>query len=195
MNIVDMKKKLKESLAYNRYVHSIGVMDECEKLALHYNADVNKAKIAGLLHDCAKNISQSKKENLLEKYEIVLDEIQKQSHALVHSILGMYVAIEDYNVDDEEILNAIYWHTTGRAGMTLLEKIVFIADYIEPARTFDITEEVRKNAYEDIEQAIVLSADSTIRFLQDQKKLVHPFTLATRNDAILTIMKRKASSI
>ena len=96
--------------------------------------------------------------------------------------------------NDEEILDAIYWHTTGRAGMTLLEKIVFIADYIEPARTFDDTEEIRKNAYEDIDRAIVLSADSTIRYLLERKKLVHPLTLDTRNDAILTLYKKASKS-
>ncbi|NLK67573.1 MAG: HD domain-containing protein [Clostridiaceae bacterium] len=194
MNIEDMKIKLQQSLNEKRYLHSIGVMDECEKLALHYEADVNKARIAGLLHDCAKNISQSEENTLLNKYEIKLDDIQKQSHALVHGILGMYVAREKYNINDEEILDAIYWHTTGRAGMTLLEKIVFIADYIEPARTFDDTEEIRKNAYEDIDRAIVLSADSTIRYLLERKKLVHPLTLDTRNDAILTLYKKASKS-
>lgn len=194
MNIEDMKIKLQQSLNEKRYLHSIGVMDECEKLALHYEADVNKARIAGLLHDCAKNISQSEENTLLNKYEIKLDDIQKQSHALVHGILGMYVAREKYNINDEEILDAIYWHTTGRAGMTLLEKIVFIADYIEPARTFDDTEEIRKNAYEDIDRAILLSADSTIRYLLERKKLVHPLTLDTRNDAILTLYKKASKS-
>lgn len=194
MNIEDMKIKLQQSLNEKRFLHSIGVMDECEKLALHYEADVNKARIAGLLHDCAKNISQSEENTLLNKYEIKLDDIQKQSHALVHGILGMYVAREKYNINDEEILDAIYWHTTGRAGMTLLEKIVFIADYIEPARTFDDTEEIRKNAYEDIDRAIVLSADSTIRYLLERKKLVHPLTLDTRNDAILTLYKKASKS-
>ena len=194
MNIEDMKIKLQQSLNEKRYLHSIGVMDECEKLALHYEADVNKARIAGLLHDCAKNISQSEENTLLNKYEIKLDDIQKQSHALVHGILGMYVAREKYNKNDEDIIDAIYWHTTGRAGMTLLEKIVFIADYIEPARTFDDTEEIRKNAYEDIDRAIVLSADSTIRYLLERKKLVHPLTLDTRNDAILTLYKKASKS-
>lgn len=193
MNIEDMKIKLQQSLNEKRYLHSIGVMDECEKLALHYEADVNKARIAGLLHDCAKNISQSEENTLLNKYEIKLDDIQKQSHALVHGILGMYVAREKYNINDEEILDAIYWHTTGRAGMTLLEKIVFIADYIEPARTFDDTEEIRKNAYEDIDRAIVLSADSTIRYLLERKNL-YILTLDTRNDAILTLYKKASKS-
>lgn len=190
MNIDEMKSKLKESLSKERYIHSIRVMELSENLALHYKIDVNKAKIAGLLHDCAKNISRYEEYALLNKYGIVLDEIQKQSHSLIHSILGLYVAKEKYFITDEEILEAIYWHTTGRAGMTMLEKVVFIADYIEPGRTFDIAKKVREHVYNDIDRCILLCTEATILYLIGNKRLVHPYTMETRNDALLTIARR-----
>lgn len=191
MDIKEIKSKLKESLNEERYIHSINVMKESEKLALHYKVDVEKAQIAGLLHDCAKNISRSEEKVLLSKYGIVLDDIQKQSHALVHSILGMFIAKEKYHITDEEILNAIYWHTTGRAGMTMLEKIVFISDYIEPGRSFDVAQKVRAHVYDDIDKCVLMCADSTILYLVNRGKLVHPYTLETRNDAILTLARKE----
>lgn len=190
MDINEMKRLLKESLNEERYIHSINVMEESVKLALHYKAEVEKAKIAGLLHDCAKNISREEENELIKKYGIVTDDIQKQSHALIHSILGMYIARDRYQVTDEEVLNAIYWHTTGRAGMTTLEKIIFVADYIEPGRNFDVAKKVREHAYEDLDKCVLLCADSTILYLIGKGKLIHPYTLETRNDAILALSKK-----
>lgn len=193
MTVDDMKIKLKKSLKEDRYIHSLNVMEESVKLAMHYNADVEKAQIAGLLHDCAKNIGKDEEQKLIKKYNIVLDDIQQQSPALIHSILGVYVARDDYGIEDEEILNAIYWHTTGRAGMTILEKIIFVADYIEPGRTFDAARKAREYAYEDIDRSVLLCADSTIMFLVGKGKVIHPYTLETRNDAILTLNKKNKS--
>jgi len=190
MDINAIKKKLKESLSEARYIHSINVMEEAVKLAVHYNADAEKARIAGILHDCAKNMGKEEEEKLLKKYGIVTDDIQKRSHALIHSMLGMYIARDEYGIDDEEILNAIYWHTTGRAGMSLLEKIIFIADYIEPGRDFDAAEKIRKHAYEDLDKCVLMCADSTIMYLIERGKLIHPYTLETRNDAILTLIRK-----
>lgn len=193
MTVDDMKIKLKKSLKEDRYIHSLNVMEESVKLAMHYNADVEKAQIAGLLHDCAKNIGKDEEQKLIKKYNIVLDDIQQRSPALIHSILGVYVARDDYGIEDEEILNAIYWHTTGRAGMTILEKIIFVADYIEPGRTFDAARKAREYAYEDIDRSVLLCADSTIMFLVGKGKVIHPYTLETRNDAILTLNKKNKS--
>jgi len=190
MDIIEMKIKLKESLNEARYIHSINVMEEAEKLALHYKVDAEKAKIAGLLHDCAKNVSKTEEDALIKKYGIVTDDIQKQSRALIHSILGVYIAREEYGVTDEEILNAIYWHTTGRAGMTMLEKIIFVADYIEPGRDFEVARKVRELAYEDLDKSILICADSTIMYLINKGKIIHPYTLETRNDAILTLSRK-----
>ena len=102
----------------------------------------------------------------------------------------MYIAREEYQVSDEEILNAIYWHTTGRPGMTILEKIIFVADYIEPGRNFEVAEKVRKYVYEDLDKCILLCTDSTIMYLIQKGKLIHPYTLETRNDAVYNLSKK-----
>ncbi|AGC68212.1 metal dependent phosphohydrolase [Thermoclostridium stercorarium subsp. stercorarium DSM 8532] len=190
MNIYEMKRKLKENLTEKRYIHSLNVMEEAVRLANRYGADVEKARIAGLLHDCAKNVGREKEDELIKKYGIETDEIQKHSHALMHSILGKYIAREEYGIYDEEILNAIYWHTTGRPGMTMLEKIIFVADFIEPGRDFDMAKKAREYAYKDLNRCIVMCADATIMYLLDSGKLIHPYTLETRNDAILALLRK-----
>jgi len=190
MDLKEMRAKLKKSLSETRYIHSLNVMEEAVKLAVHYNADVEKARIAGLLHDCAKNIGKDEEERLVRKYGIVTDDIQRQSSALMHSIIGMYIARDEYGVDDEEILSAIYWHTTGRPGMTLHEKIIFVADYIEPGRNFDVVKRVREYVYEDLDRCILLCTDSTIMYLIQKGKVIHPYTLDTRNDAVLTLSRK-----
>ncbi|ANW98581.1 phosphohydrolase [Thermoclostridium stercorarium subsp. thermolacticum DSM 2910] len=190
MNIYKMKRKLKENLTEKRYIHSLNVMEEAVRLANRYGADVEKARIAGLLHDCAKNVGREKEDELIKKYGIETDEIQKHSHALMHSILGKYIAREEYGIYDEEILNAIYWHTTGRPGMTMLEKIIFVADFIEPGRDFDMAKKAREYAYKDLNRCIVMCADATIMYLLDSGKLIHPYTLETRNDAILALLRK-----
>jgi len=190
MDIYEMKSKLKESLSEERYKHSLNVMEEAVKLAERYGADTEKAKTAGLLHDCAKDLAKGKEEEFIKKYGIETDDIQRRSHALIHSILGMYIARDEYGVSDEEILSAICWHTTGKAGMTLLEKIIFVADYIEPGRNFEIAKKARIVAYEDLDKCVLLCADSTILYLMERGKLIHPYTLETRNDAILTLIRK-----
>lgn len=187
MNISEMKNKLREALTEKRYIHSLNVMEEAVKLAVHYNADTEKARIAGLLHDCAKNLGRENEEALIRKYGVEIDGIQKMSPALIHSILGMYIARDEYGITDGEILDAIYWHTTGRAGMSLIEKIIFIADYIEPGRDFDAAKKAREYAYEDLDKCILVCTDSTIAYLMERGKLIHPYTIETRNDAILAL--------
>lgn len=192
MTISEMMNKLIGVLSEKRYNHSIGVMEEACKLAAHYQADVRKAEIAGLLHDCAKHIGEQDAFLMLRRYGEEPDEIQKASFQLLHGLLGYYIAKEQYGVNDEEILRAIYWHTTGKAGMNLLEKIIFVADYIEPGRVFDGLDEIRKTAYSDLDLCVQLCADSTIRYVLSKGWLLHPLTIETRNDMI---MKRLIGSM
>ncbi|MBP7175949.1 MAG: bis(5'-nucleosyl)-tetraphosphatase (symmetrical) YqeK [Thermoclostridium sp.] len=184
MTVTEMKSKLMGVLSHKRFKHSIGVMDEAGRLAEHYQQDVKKAEIAGLLHDCAKYIEADEAISMLISYGEQPDEIQSISFQLLHGLLGYYVAREQYEVTDESILQAIYWHTTGKAGMTPLEKIIFIADYIEPNRAFSGLDEIRKIAYADLDLCVQLCADSTIRYELSKGRLLHPLTIETRNDMI-----------
>ncbi len=142
----ELKKKLEE---YNPrlYEHCVRTMEEAEKLAVHYGEDTEKAKIAGLLHDCGKK--KSGKDDNME-----------------HSKTGARVARDVFNIQDEEILNAIMYHTTGRENMTMLDKIIFIADKIEPKRDYEGIAEIRKAAYTNIDKAIIMSLESTIEYVK-----------------------------
>lgn len=146
MDINELKKKLK-SFNPKMYGHCVSTMEEAERLALHYGADTEKAKIAGLLHDCGKKMTEG-------------------PDSLTHSKTGAKFAKEIFNVRDEEILNAIMYHTTGRENMTMLEKIIFMADKIEPGRKYDGVERLRKTAYASIDDAIIMSLESTIEYVK-----------------------------
>lgn len=174
-----IKAKLHYTLTPNRYRHTIGVAKECVQLAKRYGADSDKAYMAGLLHDCAKCMTDEEKLNLCDKYGMVLDDILKKQPDLTHSFLGAEVAKREYGITDEEILNAIAYHTTGRENMTLLEKIVFIADYIEPNREyFDGLDEVRELAYKDIDKAVLTSLENTINYNILKNRIIHPLGMA-----------------
>jgi predicted HD superfamily hydrolase involved in NAD metabolism len=191
MTFDKMRENLKLTLSRGRFRHSEEVMNEAIRLAEFYKVNIEKARIAGLLHDCARDAGKDEIYKVLEKYNVVLDDIQKKTPVLLHSILGSFYAKEYYGVEDKEILDAIYWHTTGRAGMTMLEKIIFVADYIESGRNFEGVEEARKQAYKDIERCIVICCDSTIRYILQKGKLLHPYIIETRNEAITQIEAKK----
>lgn len=193
MTIEEMKSNLMQTLSPTRYQHSIGVMEEARKLAAHYKADAKKAEIAGLLHDCAKYIQNAEVVRLLQHYGVALDEIQKSSPWILHGPLGFYIARENYDVTDTDILNAIYWHTTGKAGMNLLEKIVYVADYTESGRCLDGAEEARIVAYQDLDRCILLCTEMTIRYVLQKGFLLHPYTVQTRNDALMRLAQRCCS--
>lgn len=166
-NISKMQKKLKKELDEDRYRHTLGVMYTSAALAMRYGADLEKAQVAGLLHDCAKCIPNDKKLKLCEKYQIPVTLVENNAPFLLHSKLGAYLARTKYGVEDEEILEAITWHTTGKPGMTLLEEIVFLADYIEPMRwKAKNLEEIRRMAFCDIDQAVYMTLRDTLQYLE-----------------------------
>lgn len=179
--IEPMIKKLKESLSAERFIHSVNVMETAEKLALHYGADPQKARIAGLLHDCGKIASGEKIVQISKEYNSVPDEISRSEPGLLHAPLGTVLAKQIYGIEDEEILSAIRTHTTGCRDMSLLQKIVFIADYIEPGRDFEGVDGIRREAFNDLDAAIIKALDYTIKHVIDRGMLLHPDTVNARN--------------
>ena len=166
-NLEKISKKLRKELDDDRYRHTLGVMYTSASLAMRYGVDLNQAQTAGLLHDCAKCIPNDKKIKLCEKYGLPMTNIEKQAPFLLHAKLGAYLADKMYGVDDPEILGAIEWHTTGRPGMTLLEKIVYLADYIEPNRwKAQNLPEIRAMAFKDIDMAVYMTLRDTLAYLQ-----------------------------
>lgn len=161
-----LKKRLKEELDKERYKHTLGVAQTAVCMAMRYEVDLNTANLAGLLHDCAKCIPDKKKYALCEKYGIQLSDSEKQNPSLVHAKLGAYIARDHYGITDQEILNAITWHTTGKGNMTTLEKIIFIADYIEPGRSKQKNLPlVRKMAFIDLDETMYLITKDTLEYL------------------------------
>ena len=166
-NLEKISKKLRKELDEDRYRHTLGVMYTSAALAMRYDVDLNQAQAAGLLHDCAKCIPNDKKVKLCEKYGLPMTNIEKQAPFLLHAKLGAYLADKLYGVDDPEILGAIEWHTTGRPGMTMLEKIVYLADYIEPNRwKAQNLPEIRAMAFRDIDMAVYMTLRDTLAYLQ-----------------------------
>ena len=161
----EMKEKLLDTIGEKRFEHSVRVMKESEKLARVLGEDVEKASLAGLLHDCGRFVDQSYLLKKCQEFGIILDKIYTKNVNLLHAPLGAEVARLEYNISDTDVLNAIKYHTTGRADMSMLEKIVYMADYIEPVRNFDGVEQVRDICYreKDIDKALKQSIDNTIR--------------------------------
>ena len=182
MSIDEILKCLKEDLNPERYEHSLGVAEMARELAERFACDPEKAYVAGLLHDCAKCIPNAKKLKICNQQHIPVSEVEKKSPYLLHARLGAYIAKEKYNVTDPEILSAIEFHTTGKPEMTMLEKIIFIADYIEPMRSKAANlPEIRKLAFQDIDRAVFETMRDTIQYLNEEKTCLDNQTVVAYN--------------
>lgn len=161
-----LRKKVKDVMTKARYEHTLGVEFTAASLAMRYGVDIDKAEIAGLLHDCAKCIDDEDKFDDCKKYKIELTDVEKRNPFLIHSKLGAVYANKLYGIDDEEVISAIRFHTTGKPDMTLLEKIIFIADYIEPGRDkAPNLKEIRQMAFIDIDEAMYMILKDTLDYL------------------------------
>lgn len=179
-NFSKTKKTLRKYLDRDRFEHSEGVMYTAAALAMRYGEDLEKAQIAGILHDCAKCMPDSKKLKICEKNHIEITEAEKMSPFLLHAKVGAYIAKAKYDIEDTEILDAIACHTTGKPAMTLLEKIIYISDYIEPMRNkASNLEEVRKMAFVDLDEALFKILSDTLVYLEKSSKKMDPMTMQT----------------
>jgi predicted HD superfamily hydrolase involved in NAD metabolism len=172
-----LKKNLKEI----RYTHTLGVRNASISLAAQYGEDIKKAEIAGILHDCAKNL---KNEDLLKMalesgYKI--DYISMVEPQLLHGLCGSIIAEKTMGVSDKYILDSIIYHTTGRENMTRLDKIIYLADYIEPNRNFQGVDYLRNLSYIDLDKAMLYAFDNTIKYVISKGKLIHMETIKGRN--------------
>lgn len=175
---------LKENLNMKRLKHSLSVRDTAVKLAKIYGEDIEKARIAGLVHDCAKYMEKDKMVNIAEKYGYNINEICIKTPSLLHGAAGAYLAKNIMGIEDEDILNSIAYHTTGRKDMSPLEKIIYMADYIEPLRCFPGVEEVRNLTYKDIDKALIVSLENTMQYIIKNGQLLHCDTVEARNHMV-----------
>lgn len=172
---------LEENIDEKRLAHSLGTASEAVKLAKIYGADPEKARVAGLLHDVAKGKCQYGYKVYVDQYDVVLDEIEARNTELIHGKLGAAMVKEQLGIDDKDILSAIRWHTTGRAGMSLLEKVIYLADLIEPGRDFEGIETIRQFAYQDIDKAMLIALDQVMCFVHSKGFALHPNSLEAYN--------------
>ncbi|HEX2947259.1 MAG TPA: bis(5'-nucleosyl)-tetraphosphatase (symmetrical) YqeK [Clostridia bacterium] len=184
MQIDDIKVKLKQMLTPQRFAHSVQVMEASVKLAGKYGEDPEKAAIAGLVHDCAKDLPIETTFTFCDKYGIIIDDIMKCQPELLHGLVGSYLARDIFGIECPRILAAVEAHTMGREGMDKLCSIVFIADYIEAGRNYPGVEKIRAAAEESLEKAVVAGIDNTVTHILKKGGLLHPQTVATRNWAL-----------
>lgn len=163
-------------------------METAEKLAKVYGCDKYKARLAGLIHDCGKIENDRELLKIAFEFGIIHDDVKDVNIALLHGPLGAEIAKNEFEIKDLEILNAIRYHTTGKENMSLLEKIIYIADYIEPNRDFPLVEEIRRLAFLDLDKAILLAMDNTIKYVVDNGWVLDTETVKARN---FLIMKSK----
>ncbi|MDL2301922.1 bis(5'-nucleosyl)-tetraphosphatase (symmetrical) YqeK [Lachnospiraceae bacterium OttesenSCG-928-D06] len=161
-----IRKAMEKNLDVKRFEHTLGVAYTAASIAMYYDADIKNSELAGLLHDCAKCISHDKKIVICEKHNINISNTERQNPDLLHCKVGSFLAMEEYHVTDLDVINAILNHTTGRPGMSLLEKIVFVADYIEPnRRKAPNLKAIRKLAFQDLDMAVLKILEDTISYL------------------------------
>ena len=178
----EIDEALKKVLPKKRYRHSQGVRFTAAALAMAHGTDLRKAELAGLLHDCAKYMTDKELYRTSKKYDIALTEAEERNPALIHAKLGEYFAKNLYKITDGEILSSIRYHTTGRAGMTDLEKIVFTADYIEPMRFKSAAlPEIRRTAFADLDECVYLILSDTLNYLSNSTKDIDKTTAEAYN--------------
>lgn len=178
-NLDYIKEKILEDIGEKRYNHSLRVAKTASNLAKIYGLDEEKAYLAGVLHDCAKY----NEKKYIDKLDIDISNypVSSETDPVLHSFLGAELAKKVYNINDEDLLSAISFHTTGKANMSKLEKIIFIADAIEPARDFKGIEDIRKESVVNLDETMLMLLDSSIKFLISKKSTINPLSIEARN--------------
>lgn len=188
-----IKKYLKTHLTKDRYQHTVGVAYTAVAMAMRFNPNtenadfIKRAELAGLLHDCAKCMDNDKKLKICAKNNITISQFEAEHPYLLHGKVGAYIAKKKFGVDDEDILQAITWHTTGRPNMSLLEKIIFIADYIEPERhPIPGLDEIRQMAFVDVDRVMEMILANTLKFLEEKGTPIDKMTQTTYDSYVGT---------
>ena len=181
LSVEEIKKYLKENLKESRYNHTLGVCETSIKLAELNGISREKAEIAALVHDVAKNLSKEQMMKIIKDNNIILSNVEKENMNLWHSIIAPIVAEEKLGITDEDILDAVRWHTTGKEDMSVLTKIIYIADMIEPGRSFPGLEDIRKETFEDLDKGVYTGLTHSIQFLLSKNLLIDENTIKARN--------------
>ena len=185
MDYAQIVEELSKRLSPKRWQHSIGVSQTAEELAELFGCDLVKAKIAGLLHDLAREVPIDELLPRAQAFGIVVNDVEKAEPVLLHAPIAAKVAQMEFQIDDEEILQSILLHTTGGPQMSVLDKIIYLADMIEPSRHFLGLEELRGLAHHDLDKAMMSALNHSIYYILDRGGLLHSGTIAARNELLL----------
>ncbi len=188
-----IEKAVQAALPGKRWKHTLGVRESAVSLAHEHGVDPFKAEVSALLHDYAKYWSRDDLWSIMLKLPEAA-EMGDFDHQLWHAPVGAYLAEHEFGITDTEILDAIRYHTSGRPGMNMLEKVLCLADYIEPNRDYEGVEVLRNASKRSIEEALLLGMDLTIRLLIEKQKTIFPFTIISRNAMLLELKKRKGAN-
>ena len=182
---------IRERLSDYRFRHSVNVSKEAVRLAKKYGCDEDKAELAGLLHDVMKDAGKKEQLAIIEKYGVTLNEVEMQAPKLWHAIAGAVYVRKELKIRDKDIVNAVRYHTTARAGMTLLEKIIFIADYTSEERDYKGVEKMRKACNISLEYAMEEALAFGIEMRADEHTAIHPDTFEAYNEIMLAKQEKK----
>lgn len=185
----DIDKRLRNLMIPERYAHAKRVGDVAERLALQYGADPKKARLAGIIHDCARDFLPSLLLQKAREFDILEDTVEGLVPVLLHAPVGAAIVEGEFGISDPEVLSAVRFHTTGKENMSVLDKIVFLADYIEPGRDFPGIEEVRQLAYSDLDKALLKALDASIVHIVQIGGFIHVLTIQCRNSLLRSLLK------
>ncbi|MBI4778151.1 bis(5'-nucleosyl)-tetraphosphatase (symmetrical) YqeK [Candidatus Desantisbacteria bacterium] len=190
MNIEDIKYELKQMLGAKRFQHSLSTAEMAMLLSKRHGVSPEQAELAALLHDCAKGYSIHEMRQQIATHQVELDEVEQKEPGLWHAPLSAVMAKVRFNVNDEDILQAIQIHSTGDQGMSPLDKILYVSDYIEYHRKHLKVEDIRELAPYNLNLAVLMTINIKISYLLEQEVLIHPRSIVARNDLLAQGVKK-----
>jgi predicted HD superfamily hydrolase involved in NAD metabolism len=193
MNLESLREATRKQMPDKRWKHTLGVVETAIMLAKRFEGDPDKAELAALLHDYSKAWPIDRMEEIIRQQQLP-EELLHFDKELWHAHVGAWAVQTEHQITDEEVLNAIRYHTSGRENMTQLDKIVCLADYMEPGRDFPSVSKIRELAKHNIEEALVAGLDSTIELLVERGKRIFPLTVLARNDLIEQLKKQQTQT-
>lgn len=193
--ILDYLSILEDHLKKGRFYHTCGVVKTAREMAVYFKLPEKEAMIAAALHDYAKHYSAEEMIDYARQKGLAIDEIMQRSSELLHGFVGAEMVKERFDLDDEDLLNAIRYHTIGRAGMSLLEKVIYLADAIEPGRDYPGLEGLRQLCYENLDEALLASVTSTLSYVLRSGSMLHPNSVALYNELMANVGSKPSLSL
>ncbi len=189
MEQAEMKNQLRQMIDEARFSHTMGVVACARELAGLHGANVTQAELAALLHDCARCLSGRELLAIALAQGLPVDELEREIPDLLHGRVGACFARTKFGINDREVMRAIELHTLGAPEMGLLDKIIFVADMVEPGRQFPGVERLRQLVRQDLDLALLDCFDTTIRYVLEKQQYIHPRSIIARNSVLLKLHK------